>query len=76
MKKEYKGYFRKGWFAYTLIRFLSIVFALMFIYIGISQGQNYGFIVSFSGFMVCAILGALMSATLCKDYIESGKQRV
>jgi hypothetical protein len=49
--KEYKGYFRKGWFSYSLIRFLSIISALGFMYIGIVQGGNGGFIVASCGFM-------------------------
>lgn len=75
-EKEYKGYFRKGWFLYTLITILSTISALGFIYLGMNQGGSSGFMVMFSGFMSCVIGGALMRVMICAEYIDTGEDRL
>lgn len=76
MKKEYKGYFRKGWILYTAIILFTFLGIVGFIFFGRDLGGTEGLVIAICGAGATTLTGSLMRVILSYDYLNSGEQRL
>lgn len=75
-KKEYQGYFRKGWILHTFI-LCSIFFSGLGLLGLVTTIKGIeGVILGTSGIMALGLGGGLMDVILCYEYHQTGEDRL